>query len=191
MWNWRVNSLFAAQDSGLNCWYQYWSPIWLDTEPRSRPHNDVCCLGSVPVLAIRPFDTFLSEARLKIAEIPPPVVLGSQHIVHVCGRAVYLHIVTAHLEQDRITHSYQNPRKYYQHTSAARLAAAHMQMHQLSPGFGPSHTLRLQFHLAWPVMSQKLTAPEVPGLGHLTSSQLWLSSTSLAHTRCVLSWIHL
>ena len=62
-----------------------------------RPHNDVCCLGSVSVFSIRPLDTFLSETRLKIAEIPAPVVPGAQHIVHVRGGAVQLHGLAAHL----------------------------------------------------------------------------------------------
>ena len=59
-------------------------------------------------------------------------------------------------------------------------------MHQLSPGFLPSQILCFQFHLCWPVMSQKL-----PTRGHVTSWHVSLLSTSFAHTRWVLSWIHL
>ena len=71
------------------------------------------------------------------------------------------------------------------------LAEAHIQIHQESPGFGAAQILCFQFHLCWPVMSQKDTDLEVP-MGHITSLQeLSELSTSLAHTRWVLSWIHL
>lgn len=63
------------------------------------------------------------------------------------------------------------------------LAEAHMQIHQESPGFGAEQILSFQFHLCWPVMSQKETLLEVP-MFHLTSVQeLSVLSTSLAHTR--------
>jgi len=68
-----------------------------------------------------------------------------------------------------------------------RLAVAHMQIHQLSPGFGALQILELQFHLCCRVRSQKLC----PSASQLRAVHDSGSSTSLAHTRWVLSWIHL
>jgi len=64
-------------------------------------------------------------------------------------------------------------------------AVAHMQMHQLSPGFGSLLIVESHWNAFWPVISQK--SPSGP---HPRGSEVSLSK-SLAHTRCVESWLHL
>ena len=66
-------------------------------------------------------------------------------------------------------------------TSLIRLAVAHIQIHQLSPGLGALQILSFQFHLCWPVMSQKLA----PFPFHDNSLQDVGLSTNLAQTLCV------
>ena len=72
-------------------------------------------------------------------------------------------------------------------TDLIKLAVAHIQMHQLSPGLGAAQILSFQFHLCWLVMSQKLW----PFSFHDNSLQDVGLSTNLAQTLWVRSWIHL
>ena len=72
-------------------------------------------------------------------------------------------------------------------TSLIKLAVAHIQIHQLSPGLGAAQILSFQFHLCWPVMSQKLP----PSSFQDNSLQDVGLSTNLAQTLWVRSWLHL